>query len=79
MVFFMLKLGKLADYATALMTAMASAPDQVHTAQGLSDRTRVSAPTTAKLLKLLAKGGLVESLRGAPPRAGLPGRDLCRG
>ena len=61
----MLKLGKLADYATALMTAMASAPDQVHTAQGLSDRTRVSAPTTAKLLKLLAKGGLVESLRGA--------------
>jgi FeS assembly SUF system regulator len=61
----MLKLGKLADYATALMTAMASAPSQVHTAQGLADRTHVSAPTAAKLLKLLTKGGLVESLRGA--------------
>ncbi|TXI03809.1 MAG: SUF system Fe-S cluster assembly regulator, partial [Rhizobium sp.] len=60
-----MKLGKLADYATALMTAMASAPSQVHTAQGLADRTHVSAPTAAKLLKLLTKGGLVESLRGA--------------
>ena len=61
----MLKLGKLADYATALMTAMASAPAQVHTAQGLAGRTHVSAPTAAKLLKMLARGGLVESLRGA--------------
>ena len=61
----MLKLGKLADYATALMTAMASAPAKVHTAQDLAGRTHVSAPTAAKLLKQLAKGGLVESLRGA--------------
>lgn len=61
----MLKLGKLADYATALMTAMAAAPSRVHTAQDLAGRTHVSAPTAAKLLKLLARGGLVESLRGA--------------
>lgn len=61
----MLKLGRLPDYATALMTAMASAPEQVHTAQDLAGRTHVSAPTAAKLLKLLTKGNLVESLRGA--------------
>lgn len=61
----MLKLSKLADYATMLMTAMAAAPAQLHTAQGLAARTHVAAPTAAKLLKLLAKAGLVESLRGA--------------
>ncbi|TXH04106.1 MAG: SUF system Fe-S cluster assembly regulator [Nevskiaceae bacterium] len=61
----MLKLSKLADYATMLMTAMAAAPTQLHTAQGLAASTRVSAPTAAKLLKLLARAGLVESLRGA--------------
>ncbi|MGH8455621.1 MAG: SUF system Fe-S cluster assembly regulator [Stenotrophobium sp.] len=61
----MLKLGKLADYATMLMTAMATAPEQLHTAQDLAARTHVSAPTAAKLLKLLAKAGMVDSLRGA--------------
>jgi FeS assembly SUF system regulator len=61
----MLKLSKLADYATMLMTAMASDPAQFHTAQDLAASTRVPAPTAAKLLKLLAKEGLVESLRGA--------------
>ena len=60
----MLKLGKLTDYATLLMTAMAKAPAQVYTAQDLAARTHVAAPTAAKLLKLLAKAGLVESLRG---------------
>lgn len=60
----MLKLSKLADYATVLMTAMAAAPERLHNAQELAARTHVSAPTAAKLLKQLTKGGLVESLRG---------------
>ncbi|HWU67867.1 MAG TPA: SUF system Fe-S cluster assembly regulator [Stenotrophobium sp.] len=60
----MLKLGKLADYATMLMTAMARMPAQVYTAHDLATRTHVAAPTTAKLLKLLSKAGLIESLRG---------------
>lgn len=61
----MLKLSKLADYATLLMTEMAARPDRVHTAHELAERTHVSAPTVAKLLKQLARGGLLESLRGA--------------
>ncbi|HZP12614.1 MAG TPA: SUF system Fe-S cluster assembly regulator [Nevskiaceae bacterium] len=61
----MLKLSKLADYATVLMTAIAAEPARVHNGQELAAKTRVPAPTVAKLLKTLARGGLLESLRGA--------------
>ncbi|SEQ07703.1 transcriptional regulator, BadM/Rrf2 family [Solimonas aquatica] len=61
----MLKLSKLADYATLLMTAVAREPTQTLTGQQLSERTRIPVPTVAKLLKLLARGGLLESVRGA--------------
>lgn len=61
----MLKLSKLSDYATMLMTAMAVAPARVHTGHELAERTHLPAPTVAKLLKSLARGGLLESLRGA--------------
>lgn len=61
----MLKLAKLTDYATVLMTVMAADPARLHNAQELAQRSHLGLPTTAKLLKQLAKGGLVESLRGA--------------
>ncbi len=61
----MLKLGKLADYATVLMTALAARPGELCNAHELADRTHVPLPTVAKLLKLLTRAGLVESLRGA--------------
>ena len=61
----MLKLSKLADYATVLMTAIAVEPGRVHNGLDLAARTHVPAPTAAKLLKKLAKAGLLESLRGA--------------
>lgn len=61
----MFKLGKLTDYGTVLMTALAAAPARVQTSQELAAGTRLAAPTVAKLLKLLGKAGLVESLRGA--------------
>jgi len=61
----MLKLSKLSDYATVLMTQLAAAPGRLHSAQELAGRTHVAAPTVAKLLKLLAKSELVESIRGA--------------
>lgn len=61
----MLKLGKLTDYATVLLAAMAAQPDSVHAALGLANRTQVAQPTVSKLLKQLQKGGLVVSTRGA--------------
>jgi FeS assembly SUF system regulator len=61
----MFKLGKLTDYGTVLMTALAIEPARVHSAHELAESTHVSAPTVSKLLKVLAKGGLVEASRGA--------------
>ena len=61
----MLKLGKLTDYATVLLATMATAPDRLHSGQELAQRTAVAAPTVAKLLKQLQKGGMVVSVRGA--------------
>ena len=61
----MLKLSKLSDYATMLATAMATEPARVYAAQELATRAHVSAPTAAKLLKMMAKHGLIESVRGA--------------
>ncbi len=61
----MFKLGKLTDYGTVVMTALAVRPDALRNAHDLADETHVAAPTVSKLLKQLAKNGLVESIRGA--------------
>jgi FeS assembly SUF system regulator len=61
----MFKLGKLTDYGTVVMTALAAEPQRLRNAQDLAVQTRVAAPTVAKLLKQLCKSGLVESVRGA--------------
>jgi FeS assembly SUF system regulator len=61
----MLKLGKLADYGTMIVTVLAAEPERLYSAQELAGRTHVAAPTVSKLLKQLMKGGIVESLRGA--------------
>lgn len=61
----MLKLGKLADYGTMIMTILAADAERLYPTHELADRAHVAAPTVAKLLKLLTKAGLVESLRGA--------------
>ena len=60
----MLKLGKLADYATALMTALAAQPTHVYTTPELAGLAHIPATTAAKVLKSLTRGGLVESQRG---------------
>lgn len=61
----MFKLGKLTDYGTVLMTALAAEPERLQASQELAAATHLAAPTVAKLLKLLGKAGLVESSRGA--------------
>lgn len=61
----MFKLGKLTDYGTVVMTALAAAPGALRNAHELAAETHVAAPTVSKLLKQLGKSGLVESIRGA--------------
>lgn len=60
----MLKLGKLTDYATLVMTELAATPQATCSAHELADRSRVGAATVAKLLRQLSQAGLVESARG---------------
>lgn len=60
----MLKISKLTDYGTVVMTWLASKPDSVHSAAEVAEATRLSAPTVSKLLKMLAMKGLVSSTRG---------------
>ena len=59
----MLRISKLTDYATVVLTGLADA-DDVMSAQGLAERARLEPPTVQKVLKLLAQAGLVDSFRG---------------
>lgn len=61
----MLRMSKLADYGTVIMTAIARDPDNVHSATSVAAETGLAAPTVSKLLKTLSRGGLIVSLRGA--------------
>lgn len=61
----MLRLSKMTDYGTVVLADMAGNPDAVHTATDVAERTRLGPPTVAKVLKLLSRGGLVDSYRGA--------------
>src|SRR3546814_19104228 len=61
----MLRVTKLTDYATVVLTVLASEPDVVASAAGLAERAGLEAPPVAKLLKPLAQAGLVEAFRGA--------------
>jgi FeS assembly SUF system regulator len=60
----MLRVTKLTDYATVVLTVLASEPGAVASAAGLAERAGLEAPTVAKLLKPLAQAGLVEAFRG---------------
>ena len=59
----MLRVSKLTDYATVVMTVLADAAD-VLSAQDVAARARLELPTVSKLLKQLAHAGLVDSFRG---------------
>ncbi|MCD9028176.1 SUF system Fe-S cluster assembly regulator [Luteimonas sp. BDR2-5] len=61
----MLRVTKLTDYATVVMTVLAARPDTVMSATELADQAGLEAPTVSKLLKPLAQAGLVEGFRGA--------------
>ncbi len=61
----MLRVTRLTDYATVVLTALAGQPDRVHSAADLAEQARLEPTTVARVLKPLAHAGLVESFRGA--------------
>lgn len=61
----MLRVTKLTDYATVVLTVLAARPGQVLSAADLAEHAGLEQPTVSKLLKPLAQAGLVEGLRGA--------------
>lgn len=60
----MLRVTKLTDYATVILTALAARPGTVLSATELADQAGLEVPTVAKVLKPLAQAGLVEGFRG---------------
>jgi FeS assembly SUF system regulator len=61
----MLRITKLTDYATVVLTVLADSPIRVHSAAELAESARLELPTVSKVLKPLARAGLVTSFRGA--------------
>ncbi|MEZ5544187.1 MAG: SUF system Fe-S cluster assembly regulator [Lysobacteraceae bacterium] len=59
-----LRITRLADYATLLATALAGTPETVHSAAALAERTHLELTTVSKVLKALAQAGVVEGHRG---------------
>lgn len=61
----MIRITRQADYGIVLMTRMAAAPDQIFNAPDLAADTRLPQPMVSKILKGLAREGLLASHRGA--------------
>lgn len=61
----MLRLSKMADYGTVVMTALIHDAETSRSAPEIAAAIHVPVPTVSKILKILARGGLVVSLRGA--------------
>ena len=61
----MLRVTKLTDYATVVLTVLAARPGEVLSAAELADQAGLEVPTVAKLLKPLAQAGLVAAFRGS--------------
>ena len=61
----MLRISKLTDYGTVLLAHLASNQATVCSAADVAAATGIAPPTVSKLLKLLARAGLVSSTRGA--------------
>jgi DNA-binding IscR family transcriptional regulator len=74
----MLRISKLTDYATVVLSVMAEDAAVPHSAAQLAESTHIALPTVSKVLKALQRGGLVAPLaahaavtscRGQRPRS----------
>lgn len=61
----MLRVTRLTDYATVVLTVLAARPEDVLSAADLAERAGLETPTVSKVLKPLAQANLVEGFRGA--------------
>lgn len=61
----MIKLSKLTDYSVVILAQMAQGQGALMTASGLATVSNLPEPTVAKVLKLLARGAVISSVRGA--------------
>lgn len=60
----MLKISRLADYASRVMRHMARYGDEAFSATQIAERTYIAAPTVRKILKQLQQAQLLVSSRG---------------
>ena len=60
----MLRLTKQADYGIVLMAEMATTPERRYAAPELASETGIPQPMVSKILKRLAREGLLASRRG---------------
>ncbi len=60
----MLKISRLADYATVLMSVLAATQSSMASGE-LANKTQIKRPTVRKVMKLLNEAGLVQSSQGA--------------
>jgi len=61
----MLRLSKLTDYATVILSLMAKDDTQVRTAMEIATVTGIAMPTVSKILKLLVNAKVLISTRGS--------------
>ena len=61
----MLKLSKLTDYATVILSYMAKDCVNMHASQEIAETTGIAQPTVSKILKILVKARVLTSVRGA--------------
>lgn len=61
----MLRLSKLTDYATVILSHIAQDDSRVFSAMEIAAATGIAAPTVSKLLKLLVNAKVLSSTRGA--------------
>ena len=61
----MLRLSRLADYGVVLMSQMAGSGEDLHNAQSMADATQLPLTTVSTVLSVLARAGLLTTMRGA--------------
>lgn len=64
----MIRLSKMTDYASVVLTHLATRTGELLSAQTISVETRVPKPTVTKVLKALTRAGLTNSVQG--PKGG---------